>query len=136
METGLHDAGPILGCLLRRHQGLLINQATGQITRRQALLLSLLTYSLSGLFRRDRRPLHILLASHKQLERKYTRNSEEVKLAVIVTTPRDTLFDFSAGGVDTIQSQTFTKCCYLGIIIREHPWENWILHEIIVRAAC
>ena len=66
---------------------------------------------------------------------KTTRNSEEVKLTATVTTPRASLFDFSEGGVDTIQSQTLTKCCYLGVIIREHPRKDWILHEIIVRAA-
>jgi len=57
-------------------------------------------------------------------------------MTAIVTTPRASLFDLSEEGVDTIQSQTLTKCCYLGLIIREHPREDWILHEIIVRAAC
>ena len=69
---------------------------------------------------------------------KIKRNStEEVQqLTTIVTTPRASLLDFSEGGVDWIESQTLTKCCYLGIIIRKHPREDWILHEIIVRAAC
>ena len=57
-------------------------------------------------------------------------------MTAIVTTHHASLFDFSKGGVNTIQSQNLTKCCYLGNIIREHPREDWILHEIVVRAAC